>query len=73
MHTKDHVGVDAHVHDDDIPGQPAFKGLQERCEKLLDKVKAQKDSMQSQFKEKLCACAGCCEGECFFPVVAPLP
>lgn len=51
-----------------FPGINAHKGVQERCLKLEEKVKAKFGAMTSQFQENVCKCMGCCEGECFFPV-----
>jgi len=56
-----------------FPGPPAHKAPQERCTKLLAKVKSKFGQMQSEFQQNACKCLGCCEGECFYPVTESFP
>ena len=63
-----------------FPGASTYKGLNDRCNKLVERVEGMFGDMTSQFQEKVCNCMGCCiaEGEpvCFFPmyeVIASAP
>ncbi len=63
-----------------FPGKPTYFGLNDRCNKLAERVEGMFGGMTSTFQEKVCNCMGCCvaEGEptCFFPlweVIASAP
>lgn len=44
----------------------APKSLHERCLFLADKIGSNQHMFVDALQEQTCACAGCCEGECFF-------
>jgi len=52
----------------DWPGEAAFKSLKERCDKLLTKVTGVESKLQTSLSSSLCICAGCCKGDCYYPV-----
>jgi hypothetical protein len=40
--------------------------LHERCLFLSDRVSARQERLRHELSARTCACAGCCEGQCFF-------